>query len=78
MWTKNEDHEKSFLTSLGENIARIRKEKSLTQMQLSNRCDIEKSNLIRIEKGRTNPTSLTLLRISKALEIAIGSLFFGL
>jgi len=78
MWTKNEDHEKSFLTRLGENITRLRKEKSLTQVQLSEKCEIEKSNLIRIEKGRTNPTSLTLLRISKALEIAIAALFFGL
>ncbi|MCH8905155.1 MAG: helix-turn-helix transcriptional regulator, partial [Bacteroidetes bacterium] len=37
-------------------------------------CDMEKSNLIRIEKGRTNPTSLTLLKISNVLNVRVKEL----
>jgi transcriptional regulator with XRE-family HTH domain len=74
----NKSHESSFLKSLGENIASLRKGKNFTQMQLSNKCNIEKSNLVRIEKGRTNPTTLTLFRIGQALEITVGKFFMGL
>ena len=67
--------EKAFLMEIGKRIASIRKSKSITHTQLGYLCDIEKSNLIRIEKGRTNPTSLTLFKISSALEVSIKDFF---
>ncbi len=67
--------EKDFLITIGKNISKIRKEKGFSQLDLSYKCDMEKSNLIRIEKGRTNPTSLTLLKISKALKVSVKSFF---
>ena len=62
-------NENEFLLTLGKRIEFIRKSKSMTLIQLSYKCDIEKSNLIRIEKGRTNPTALTIFKLSTALEI---------
>lgn len=67
--------EVNFLISLGKNISRIRKEKSVKQTELAYECDMEKSNIIRIEKGRTNPTALTLRKLSKALKISIKDFF---
>ena len=64
-----------FLVSLGSRVRRIRKQKGLTQQSLSDLCDIEKANLSRIESGITNPTILTLLKMSKTLNIEINDFF---
>ena len=66
--------EKEFLRILGENVRKLRKEKGLTIKQLAHQCDIEESNFIRLEKGRTNATSLTLLKVSRALNINLKDL----
>jgi transcriptional regulator with XRE-family HTH domain len=59
-----------FLQTLGNRIATIRKAKHMTQVELSYRCDIEKSNMRRIEAGNTNPTILTLKKIATVLDIS--------
>ncbi len=63
-----------FVKEIGENIVRIRKEQNLTQKELSYRLEIEDSALRRIEKGRTNPTILTLKKIATALKVNISDL----
>ena len=67
--------EKKFLIGLGEEIARLRKKKNLTQLDLSVEVGVDKQSITRIEKGHTNPTSLTLLKISKALDVPVTKLF---
>lgn len=62
------------LIKIGKNISRIRKEKGLTIKALGLECDIDKPNLIPIEKGRRNITILTLVKISKALEVELKDL----
>jgi len=63
---------------LGQRIRKIRKERGLKQTELANQCDIEPSNLNRIEMGRTNPTIRTLTLIANALNISLQTLFRGL
>ena len=63
-----------FLKALGTRIATIRKEKHITQIELSYRCDIEKTNMRRIEAGNTNPTILMLKKICGGLEIRLKEL----
>lgn len=60
---------------IGGNITKIRKKKGLTSKELGYLCDIEKPNLIAIEKGRINITITTLVKIAKALEIDVKALF---
>ncbi|HXC03648.1 MAG TPA: helix-turn-helix transcriptional regulator [Bacteroidia bacterium] len=67
--------EREYLILIGKNITRIRKAKGLTIKELGYRCDIEKSNLIPIEKGRMNTTAITLLKIAKGLEVDVKKLF---
>ncbi len=64
-----------FLKKLGERIAKLRKEKKLTQIEVSYRCEFDRSNYKRIEVGNTNPTSLTLKKIAEALEVPIEDFF---
>ena len=65
----------TYLKKIGENITRIRKSQDLTSKELGYRCEIDKSALIHIEKGRVNATALTLLKIAKALEVDVMEFF---
>lgn len=59
---------------IGQNITRIRKERGYTIQQLAELCDMEKSNLIPIEKGRVNITIGTLNKIANFLVVSVKDL----
>jgi transcriptional regulator with XRE-family HTH domain len=67
--------ETEFLTSLGARIKQLRLTKDISQKDLAMECDFEKSNMSRIESGKTNITILTLYKISSALEAEIKDFF---
>lgn len=67
--------EKEYLKLIGQNITKIRKRKGLTTVELADASDMEKSNLIPIEKGRINVTATTLLRIARALKVDVQDFF---
>lgn len=56
---------------VGLKIREIRMSKNLSIMSLADKLDIEYNNMIRIEKGRTNPTLGTLYKICQALEVKL-------
>lgn len=58
-----------YLKSIGHKIKLIRESKGITQQKLAADCNFEKSNMSRIEAGRTNPTIYTLYSISLALDV---------
>ena len=59
---------------IGQRIRTLRESKGITQQDLAAACNFEKTNMSRIEAGRTNPTISTLYKISQALEITISEL----
>lgn len=64
-----------FQLKLGKQIAKLRKQKKISQVDFAYMLDKEKQNLNRIEKGKTNPTIWTLQQIAKLLEVPIQKLF---
>ncbi len=60
---------------IGLKIKLLRIERKISQQDLAAACNFEKSNLARIEAGRTNPTVATLLKICQILEVPISQLF---
>lgn len=52
-------------------IRELRREKRLTVQELAYRCDMERSNLSRIEAGRTNLTVKTMCIICNALNVSL-------
>ncbi len=52
-------------------IRALRMERGLTVQELADRCGIERSNLSRIEAGRTNMTLRTLCTICFALKVEL-------
>ena len=56
---------------IGLKIRELRERKNFSLQEFSDKIDIEYSNLIRIEKGRTNPTLGTLYKICQALNVKL-------
>ncbi|MBF0576435.1 MULTISPECIES: helix-turn-helix domain-containing protein [unclassified Dysgonomonas] len=64
-------NKEDLLIAIGRNIKKIREEKNISQAELAARCNYEKSNMSRIESGKTNLTIGTLLNIAKSLDTTI-------
>ena len=60
---------------IGLKIKLLRIERKISQQDLAAACNFEKSNLARIEAGRTNPTVATLLKICQVLDVSTSQLF---
>ena len=59
------------ISSISSRIRELRKERRLTVQELAYRCDMERSNLSRIEAGRTNLTVKTMCIICNALSVSL-------
>lgn len=60
---------KEFQIALGKRIRQLREEKNISQTELGNLCDIERSNMSRIESGNTNPSSYLLYLLAERLGV---------
>lgn len=62
------------IKNIAKRIKDIRRNKKLTVQEVAYRCDIERSNLSRIEAGRTNLTIKTICLICNALDVNISDI----
>lgn len=67
--------EKALKYKVGERIKEIRNEKNISQQDLAAKCNFEKSNLSRLEAGRTDPKLSTLEKVAKGLDVTLSELF---
>lgn len=65
---------KDFQIAIGNRIRQLREEKNISQTELGNLCDIERSNMNRIESGNTNPTAFTLYKIAQNLGVPLSKI----
>ncbi len=69
------ESDKLALKKFGDNLRKLRENKSLTLRELSSACNIDYSNILRIEQGKINPTFTTILELASALELHPSVLF---
>lgn len=69
---------KYIFGGLGKEIARIRKERDLSQDDLSADCYIDRSYLAEVEEGKANPSLKVLCKIAQGLGIQISQLFINI
>lgn len=55
---------------VGRNFARLRREKGLTQEEVEVRSGFSQQYLSSLERGRRNPTVITLYEIAQALGVS--------
>lgn len=58
-----------FLILFGKEIEKHRIEQNLSYRQLAQRCDLDHSNISKIEKGEINITLSSILELSKGLKV---------
>ena len=59
---------------VGENVKRARLAAGLTQEEMSERCGFSQQYLSGLERGRRNPTVVTLYELAQALGVSHVSL----
>lgn len=55
---------------VGRNFARLRRAKGLTQEQVEERSGFSQQYLSSLERGRRNPTVITLYELARALDVS--------
>ncbi len=70
--------EEEVFILVGHKIRRVRQLKSISQQDLAAMLNIEKSNMARIESGRTNITIRNLYRIAISLGVPLSELMEGI
>lgn len=66
---------KKILISFGNKVREIRKDKGLSQEELSFKADLHRTYIGMIERAEKNLTLTNIEKIAKALEIDIKKLF---
>lgn len=64
----------NLLKIIGKNVARIRKEKKLSQEQLAYLAEVDRTYIGYIENAKYNVTIAKLQQIAEALEVSVGEL----
>lgn len=59
---------KEFQVLFGKQVEKFRTEKNLSYRQLAQRCEIDHSNISKIEKGEINVRLTTILELARGLE----------
>lgn len=66
---------KKILLNFGERVREIRKEKRLSQEELSFKADLHRTYIGMIERAEKNITLINIEKIANALEVPINNLF---
>ena len=59
---------------LGQNMKRIRAKKEMSQGDIARILDVHRSYISGLERGRRNPSLLTVQKVAKALGVGIEKL----
>ncbi len=65
------DDKELLQLAIGKRVKKLREERNIPQQDLAAKCNVEKSNLSRLEAGGTNPTLYTLKRIADNLGVSL-------
>lgn len=69
------DPEEQLLATIGKNIRRLRKDRSLTLKQVSRRTGLSVSLLSQIERAESSASVSSLFKLARALDVKLTTLF---
>ena len=75
---ENTHNSMDILWQLGRRIAFLRSKRNLSQLSLALNCNVAKSYLSDLERGRRNPTILLLNKIAVGLNVTLEELLMGI
>ena len=68
------ENELQLLIQLAEKIKSRRIQLNLSQEELADKCGLDRTYISLLERSKRNPTYISLVKLSKGLEIDIGNL----
>ena len=71
------DKDKKKLINIGEKLRFYRLEKGYSQEKFAELCELDRTYVSGLERGKRNPSYLIMLKILKVLEISSTQLFEG-
>lgn len=60
--------------AVGKKIRGLRRNAGLTQVALSEKADVEANTIARLERGEHTPSTLTLQKLAKALNVKVSDI----
>lgn len=76
-WGMNKIRDEKMMLKFGQRVKQLRKERNMSQDDLAYACDVEKTQIYRIEGGKINTTLSTLVALANAFELSLKDLFEG-
>jgi len=67
----------SLLLTFGHNVSRLRAQAGLSQDQLAEKADLDRTYLSGIERGVRNPGIKVVIRLARALRVTLDQLCKG-
>lgn len=67
----------SILFTFGHNVSRLRNQAGLSQDQLAEKADLDRTYLSGIERGVRNPGIKVVIRLARALGVTVAQLCKG-
>ncbi len=64
-----------ILERLGEQLRYLRKEQDLKQENLAEKIGVHPTYIGKIEGGKSNPSTITLFKLSRALKVKLSKVF---
>lgn len=67
--------ESTFIQALAKRVRELREQSGLSSAEVARRMLMDRGNYTRIETGKTNPTSLTLYKLSQIINCEVADFF---
>lgn len=64
----------TILKKFGQQLKKLRVEKSLTQEQFAKKCGLHKNYIGMVERGERNPSLINIEIIAKGLDVSLSDL----
>ena len=72
-----ESTENTILKNFGNNLKQLRVNANISQEELATQTNLDRTYISGLERGKRNPSLLTLLKLTQTLSIPIEKLFKG-
>lgn len=69
--------DKKRLADFGKNLKRLRVQKNISQEEFAAKTELDRTYISGLERGKRNPSFLTLIKLAQTLDVPVGQLFNG-
>lgn len=73
----NESTDQEKLEVFGKNLKLLRTQQNISQEEFADKTKLDRTYISGLERGKRNPSFLTLTKLAKTLNIPIEKLFIG-